>query len=31
MGEGMDKEIGMRDKGVERRIVTGGKWWRLYE
>ena len=37
-GEGMDEGIwmgreeigGMTDKGVERRRVTGGRWWRFY-
>ena len=38
-GEGKDEGIlmgrediaGMRDKEVERRRVTGGRWWRFYE
>ena len=28
---GREEIVGMRDKEVERRRVTGGRWWRFYE
>ena len=28
---GREDIAGMRDKEVERRRVTGGRWWRFYE